>query len=193
MTREHVDGRVERRKASRRKLIDCTRQLIIEGYAEPTAGQVADRTGLTTRTLFRHFPDMKSLYLEVFSEGRELALAVMDEPFPSGSSAELLRTIVARRARVYEHLLPMQISRTLLLHRSDRAQSDTRNDVKRRRKRLKAILPAEVTADPLLFEAIDGVLSVVFWVSLRRDQKLSAQRAEEVMLCAVLRLTEAIR
>ena len=190
MTREKVDGRMERRTASRRKIIDCTRELIIEGYAEPTAEQVSHRTSLTTRTLFRHFPDMKSLYLEVLSEGRELALAVMDEPLPPGNTTQMLRTIVERRARVYEHLLPTQISRTMLLHRSDQAKSDTRNDVKRRRKRLRAILPPEAIADPLMFEAIDGVLGVMFWVSLRRDQKLSAKRAQEVMLRAALRLTD---
>lgn len=190
MTRERVDGRMERRRASRRKIIDCTRELIIEGYAEPTAEQVSHRTSLTTRTLFRHFPDMKSLYLEVLSEGRELALAVMDEPLPPGNTTQMLRTIVERRARVYEHLLPTQISRTMLLHRSDQAKSDTRNDVKRRRKRLRAILPPEAIADPLMFEAIDGVLGVMFWVSLRRDQKLSAKRAQEVMLRAALRLTD---
>ena len=190
MTRENVDGRMERRRASRRKIIDCTRELIIEGYAEPTAEQVSHRTSLTTRTLFRHFPDMKSLYLEVLSEGRELALAVMDEPLPPGNTTQMLRTIVERRARVYEHLLPTQISRTMLLHRSDQAKSDTRNDVKRRRKRLRAILPPEAIADPLMFEAIDGVLGVMFWVSLRRDQKLSAKRAQEVMLRAALRLTD---
>tara|TARA_B110000438_G_scaffold238752_1_gene236696 strand:+ start:311 stop:862 length:552 start_codon:yes stop_codon:yes gene_type:complete len=181
---------MERRRASRRKIIDCTRELIIEGYAEPTAEQVSHRTSLTTRTLFRHFPDMKSLYLEVLSEGRELALAVMDEPLPPGNTTQMLRTIVERRARVYEHLLPTQISRTMLLHRSDQAKSDTRNDVKRRRKRLRAILPPEAIADPLMFEAIDGVLGVMFWVSLRRDQKLSAKRAQEVMLRAALRLTD---
>ena len=190
MTRERVDGRMERRRASRRKIIDCTRELIIEGYAEPTAEQVSHRTSLTTRTLFRHFPDMKSLYLEVLSEGRELALAVMDEPLPPGNTTQMLRTIVERRARVYAHLLPTQISRTMLLHRSDQAKSDTRNDVKRRRKRLRAILPPEAIADPLMFEAIDGVLGVMFWVSLRRDQKLSAKRAQQVMLRAALRLTD---
>ena len=119
-----------------------------------------------------------------------MALAVMEEPLPRGTSIELLHTIVERRARVYEHLLPTQISQTVLFHKSDQAQSDTRNDVKRRRKRLKEILPQEITADPLLFEAIDGVLSIVFWVSLRRDQKLSAKRAKDVMLHAVLRLTQ---
>jgi hypothetical protein len=41
-----------------------------------------------------------------------------------------------------------------------------------------------------MFEAIDGVLGVMFWVSLRRDQKLSAKRAQEVMLRAALRLTD---
>ena len=57
-------------------------------------------------------------------------------------------------------------------------------------KRLRAILPPEAIADPLMFEAIDGVLGVMFWVSLRRDQKLSAKRAQEVMLRAALRLTD---
>lgn len=190
MSQPNSDGRNERRKVSRRKIIDCTRRLIVEGNAEPTAEQVAGRSGLTTRTLFRHFSDMKSLYLAVLLEAQELARAVMDEPLQSASSAELLREIVTRRARVYEHLLPTQISRTLLEHRFDQAQSDSRNGVRRRRKRLKQILPSEIVADPLLFEAIDGVLSIVFWVSLRRDQKLSAQKSEAVMLRAVLRLTQ---
>ena len=188
MTHEIVDGRVVRRKASRRRIIDSTRKLIIEGHAEPTAEQIADRVGLTTRTLFRHFPDMESLFLEVLSEAQELAKAVMDEPLPSGDPSEQLRSIVERRARLYEHALPTQISRTLLLHRSDRAQSDARNSVKRRRKRLREVLPPEVVAEPLLFEAIDGVLSIEFWVSLRRDQQLSAKRATEVLLSTVFRL-----
>ena len=79
-----VDGRVERTAATRRNILTVTRELILEGVLAPTAREIADKAGITTRTLFRHFPDMASLHRDFIEEANAGAASVMDEPFPEG-------------------------------------------------------------------------------------------------------------
>ena len=177
-----VDGRVERTAATRRNILTVTRELILEGVLAPTAREIADKAGITTRTLFRHFPDMASLHRDFIEEANAGAASVMDEPFPKGASEDwraLLEVVIDRRARVYESLFPLYISPIW---------SRQRQGVSRRRKRLKEILPKTILSDTVLFEALDGVLSIEYWISLRRDQQLSVSRARDVVRLAVRKL-----
>ena len=95
--------------------------------------------------------------------------------------------VINRRARVYEHLLPVFVSP---LFRRYRTQSSCeRKGVARRRKRLTELLPEDLHNDELLFEAIDATLSIEFWISLRQDQRLNAVRARRVVERAIQQLT----
>ena len=187
-----VDGRIERTAATRRNILAVTRELILGGTIDPTAREIADQAGITTRTLFRHFPDMESLHRSFIEEADASASLVMDEPFPNGAADQwqrLLEVVIDRRARVYESLLPLYISTIWSRYRAGMSNASQGRGVTRRRKRLKAVLPDEIAEDPLLFEALDGVLSIEYWVSLRRDQRLSVTKATQVVRAAVKRLT----
>ena len=189
---ERVDGRAERTAATRRGILSATRALILEGVTDPTAREIATRTGITTRTLFRHFADMQALHLSLVEDADIGAAAVMDEPFPTAAGdrwPRLVEVLVDRRARVYESLLPLYISTIWSRYRAAVTNVRRRRGVIRRRQRLRALLPDEIAADVPLFEALDGVLSIEYWVSLRRDQGLSVARATEVLHLAVTRLT----
>ncbi len=181
---------MERTVATRRRILAATRELILEGAADPTAREIAARAEITTRTLFRHFPDMESLHRSFMEAADADAASVMDEPFPDHAGApwpELLEVVIERRVRVYESLLPLYVSTVWNRYRSG---ASTRNvGVLRRRKRLKAILPQELANESTLFEALDGVLSIEYWKSLRRDQRLGVAKATEVLRLAVRRLT----
>ena len=48
--------------------------------------------------------------------------------------------------------------------------------------------PKTILSDTVLFEALDGVLSIEYWISLRRDQQLSISRARDVVRLAVRKL-----
>lgn len=183
-----VDGRQARREASRRRIIEATRRLIVEGDLEPTAENISHKVGLATRTLFRHFPDMESLYQEIIFDAQAKVEAVMDEPLPDEPWLDQLHHIVERRARIYEQLLPLRLSAQILRQRSASIQSDMKNAVRKRRQRLKATLPRKIVRDALLFEVIDAILSIEFWISLRRDQQLPVARATKVLHKAVNRL-----
>lgn len=187
-----VDGRVERTAATRRKILAVTRLLILEGKIDPTASDIADAAGITTRTLFRHFPDMAALHRCFIEDTEQSATLVMDEPFPDGTPEQwqhLLDVVIRRRARVYESLLPLYISTIWSRYRAHSQNGKFRQGITRRRKRLRQVLPNRITEDPVTFEAIDGILGIEYWISLRRDQRLSVERATSVVRLAVEKLT----
>ena len=187
------DGRRDRTEATRQKILAAGRQLIMTGKGEPTAKDIAQQVGMTTRTLFRHFPDMSNLLGTIMADAQTQAQAVMDEPFPSDLSPsehwrELLSFVIARRTRTYESLLPLHISPTIQRHWRTTAATAIHQGVQRRRKRLTEILPKQMVSDPLLFEALDATLSIEFWISLRVDQDLSIAKAAVVLQYTVDRL-----
>jgi AcrR family transcriptional regulator len=186
-----VDGRVERTAATRRKILAVTRELILEGVMDPTAREIAARAEITTRTLFRHFPDMEALHRSFIEEADASASLVMDEAFPEGTPEQwqrLLEVVIDRRVRVYESLLPLYISSIWSRYRAQDSGVRQRQGVVRRRKRLKEILPEETARDTLVFEALDGVLSIEYWHSLRHDQRLGVARAAQVVRLVATKL-----
>jgi AcrR family transcriptional regulator len=191
VSQDATDGRRERTQVTRRNILTAARELILEGDFDPTAETIAARTDVTRRTLFRHFPDMETLHREILRDALAYAHTVMEEPFPPCQThwSELLETVITRRVRIYEYLLPLQVSVVYQRFRATQGPELHREDVQRRRKRLKEILPAAMKSDPLLFEALDATLSIEFWITLRRDRQLSVKRATEVLRHAVTRIT----
>jgi len=192
--RQHRDGRRERTETTRRRILDSTRGLVLSGNFDPTASAIATHAGVTSRTLFRHFPDMQTLHREIILDAQRYAQAVMDEPFPRAPDSIKqglvpLETVIERRARIYEYLLPLHVSSVYQRYRSSTTEQAIRSNVRRRRKRLKEILPQAIASDALLFESLDGILSIEFWIGLRQDQQLSVARATQVLQYAVRKMT----
>jgi AcrR family transcriptional regulator len=187
-----LDGRVVRTAATHEKILSITRELILTGNIDPTAREIAEATAITTRTLFRHFSDMESLHRSLIEDAGTKAAAVMDEPFPDQTASswrDQMQIVITRRVRVFESLLPLYISTIWSRYRALTSGSQRDNGISRRRKRLMEVLPREITQDQILFEVIDGVLGIEYWISLRRDQSLSVSKATRVLRLAVERLT----
>ena len=188
-----VDGRIERSATTRRKILEATRQLLLETAAEQTARDIAARAGVTPRTLFRHFSDLESLHASLLRDAEERAAAVMNEPFGLDSTKEdwpaLSAHLVERRSRVYESLLPLYVSSLWRPYQASQSKQDRARTLKRRRKRLLELLPQACLEDQTLFEAIDATLSIEYWASLRHDQGLSVEQATTVLRRALDVLT----
>ncbi len=187
-----IDGRTAKKAATHERILLVTRALIIDGILEPTAREIAAQAGITTRTLFRHFTDMDALYRSLIEDARTKATAVMDEPFDvAGVSTwqDQMQRVVERRVRIFESLLPLYASTIWSRYRAAVDDLGSRKGVLRRRKRLRDILPGHIAEDGSRFEALDAVLSIEYWISLRRDQRLSVARARRALAVAVEKLT----
>jgi AcrR family transcriptional regulator len=65
--------RTEARKAAtRERIVSAARELIAHGgYAEAQVAAVAERAGIATGTVYRHFPSKSDLFAEVFREASQ--------------------------------------------------------------------------------------------------------------------------
>ncbi len=117
----------------------------------------------------------------------------MDEPFPASTTRwqEQMDIVIERRVRIYEYLLPLYISAVYQSFRTTTSQAARRKGIRRRRARLKEILPTDLLSNALLVESLDAILSIEYWVTLREDQQLSVAKATKVLRYAVTQITNS--
>lgn len=82
MGRSHIPGGGGLRSdaaLNRARIVDAARQLLSERGFEVPMSAIARRAGVGTATLFRRFPDRRSLVVEVFAEQIAQCEAVLDD------------------------------------------------------------------------------------------------------------------
>ena len=62
---EPIDGRTARAVRTRGRLVDATIALVEEGDLRPTAPRIAERAGVSVRSVFQHFDDLETLFSAV--------------------------------------------------------------------------------------------------------------------------------
>src|SRR6188768_3224597 len=104
ITEATVDGRRARRNRSRDLAVDALLDLLGEGVLRPTAQQVAERSGVSLRSIFRIFDDVETLHTAAsarqLSRVRHLFIDVM----PTGTLSERIDEVVAINGRLYESI-----------------------------------------------------------------------------------------
>jgi AcrR family transcriptional regulator len=175
------DGRRLRSEASRLRIVEAMRDLIREGQVAPRAEDVAARADVGLRSVFRHFDDMESLYREIAALMRTELRPVLVEQQPPADAPDLLEQLVARRAKLFEKIMPLRIAADVHSHSSPFLREDRRWMNDSLRTILRASLPTSLTKDRTLFDALDATMSFEFWRRLREDQGLSVAQAKRVM------------
>jgi AcrR family transcriptional regulator len=176
-----ADGRRERSRSSRSKIVAAMVDLVGKGDVAPSAARVAEVAGVGLRSVFRHFDDMDELYREM---GEVIAAQVMPiilEP-PSGASwKEKLFDIADRRAMVFETILPYRISANLKRFQSPYLMQDYRRMLRLESDTTEAHLPVSVKADVAGTRSLNVILSFQTWRLLRHDQELPFEDAKAVV------------
>ncbi|MDQ1404005.1 MAG: TetR/AcrR family transcriptional regulator, regulator of autoinduction and epiphytic fitness, partial [Actinomycetota bacterium] len=57
-----TDGRTARAQRTRRAVVDALLALIEEGDLRPTGPRIAERAGVSLRSVFQHYNDLESLF-----------------------------------------------------------------------------------------------------------------------------------
>ena len=187
-----IDGRRQRTVDSRARIVGAMLELTAAGHISVSAELVAERASVGLRTVFRHFNDMDSLY-------REMSLAVearlrreVSFDFASARWREQLVELTRRRTAIFERIAPYKRAEAAHRHRSKVLADDIDRLNTFMRDMLRSVVPAAVSRDPVLFEALDLMLSFECWERLRRDQGFSPRRAREVLEGAVGKLIAGV-
>lgn len=118
-----TDGRHRRSARSRAAIVDALLDLLREGVDQPSSTQIAERAGVTQRTLFNQFGDMQGV-LEALWERQIPRVAVLVPATPTGSHAERADGLAAGLAILLEDVSPVRWA--LLTHS---ALADIRTEV----------------------------------------------------------------
>ena len=104
---EKIDGRRAWRERNRDAVVDALLDLYREGNLSPGADEVAERSGLSRRSLFRYFDDLDDLCRAAIARqtlraGHLIALQDIGE----GPLAERVTRLTAQRAALFEAIAP---------------------------------------------------------------------------------------
>jgi len=185
------DGRRQRSERSRAQIIEAMFSLIREGEMSPSAARVAERAEVGLRTVFRHFEDMDSLYVEMAERISSEVMPKILAPFEARDWGERFFEHIDRRIEIYEHILPVRVSANLRRFQSRFLMEEYRRSLLIERSTLTALLPEEINNDPILFAAIETSASFQTWRRLRQDSDLAPDEAGAVFRLMLERLLGA--
>ncbi|MEU5220321.1 TetR/AcrR family transcriptional regulator [Streptomyces sp. NPDC020807] len=89
-------------------LLDALLQLVSESGREPTRKAIADRAGVSERTVFVHFADREALYVAAARRQAERWRAHAERVPPEEATDRKVGALVAQRARMYELMTPIR-------------------------------------------------------------------------------------
>jgi AcrR family transcriptional regulator len=102
-----VDGRRARREQNRAAVLDALAGLYREGVYAPGTAEIAERAGLSPRSLFRYFDDVDDLNRAAIDQqlasARPLLAVDAGPDDPTGTKVE---AVVDARLRLYEAIAP---------------------------------------------------------------------------------------
>ena len=193
--RDAEDGRRERRVRNRDAVVDAMLQLLREGELRPGGQQIADRAGVSLRTVFRHFDDLDSLMEAAVRQqldhvGRLFDLAAIND---RASLADRVDVLARHRERLFEEIAPVRRAGTRLAPFHAPVREALSSSHRTLRRQLEQVFQRELAAMPadvrrVAIEAADAASSFATWDAMRTDQRLSALRARAAMAAALTSL-----
>lgn len=100
---DEPDGRRARRERNRDAVVEALLDLYTEGELDPSADAIAERAGISARSLFRYFDDIDDLCRAAMIRQQVRLLDHFGEPVdPSLPLRERIDAFVARRAALFD-------------------------------------------------------------------------------------------
>ncbi len=100
-----ADGRHARRERNRLAVVDAMLKLYAQGNLDPSSDQIAERAGLSPRSLFRYFDDIDDLVRVAVTRHHERVSPLADlDTTASAPLGERVRRLVAQRMRLFDRI-----------------------------------------------------------------------------------------
>ncbi|MEI8336415.1 MAG: TetR/AcrR family transcriptional regulator [Actinomycetes bacterium] len=124
---ESVDGRRARSQRSHDLVVEALLDLYRENAGRPSAAAVAERAGVSVRTVFRLFEDIDSLIEIAVAQQWERIGDLHEAPDASGTREERCSALVSQRMRIYVETAPIVRGSRHLFEQSTKLRSVVRS------------------------------------------------------------------
>jgi AcrR family transcriptional regulator len=169
-----------------------------EGALQPSADQVAERAGVSRRSIFNHFSDLAELYDAVVEVGLQRCAPLLEEISEHGPVARRVERLVQVRTRFLEATAAFTRALTaqaLVGPAADQALRVSKYALRLQHENVERLFGREllVLSPPEraeVLEAMSAATAPLLWEYLRHSRGNSMQRARAVIqrtLTAILR------
>lgn len=192
---EKIDGRRARGLRTRDAIISALLDLVAGGDVAPTAQRIADRAGVSVRSVYQHFADVEGLYADAAERTYEWVRGTAKDVDTSLPVVRRVDAFVENRTATLESLLAFHRAVRLMEPTSDRVRAYRLAMEKWEKDRVGKVFAPELRAmEPSQRSAalagIDVLASADSWDHLRRNGQ-SARTARQVLRSGILCLLVA--
>lgn len=183
--RHNTDGRIARGERTREAIVEAHTELLREGVLKPTGKVIAERAGISLRTLWLNFKDLEALLRATTSYWLDADAGLRRSVDPDLPLAARIDQYVDQRVRRLEHIAPAARSAVLGEPFSLALQDSRRAHVDRSIGDLEEVFAVELDAAGADRDALLKTMFVVTswpsWTTIRDDFGLDVDAATAVM------------
>jgi AcrR family transcriptional regulator len=180
------DGRAARSARSRRAIVDAMRALHAEGDLHPTAQRIAERAGVSLRTVWQQFADMEALLVEAIRRDHEILLTLITPIAPDQPLGARVAQFVSQRSQIMEQMSPSWRAARIQAPFSEHLRRDKDYTLTLAKAELDTVFAPELSQlapqqRQELRERLHAVSIWAFWESLRTDLGLPPEQASRLL------------
>jgi AcrR family transcriptional regulator len=184
--RKPRDGRRLRAERSRLAVAEAVLDLLEEGVTVPTVADIADRAGVSLRSVHHHFSDREELFIAAARLQNQRTMHLIEPIPPDGSFVQRLAEFVKQRARLLEAVRPVRRAAIPMSTLSGAVKLHLDSFRKIKRDQLVQLFAPELDGHTparrkQLVAAACCAASWSAWEELRANQGLSIAAARRVM------------
>jgi AcrR family transcriptional regulator len=189
---DEVDGRRLRRERNRGAVLDALVELFREGDYHPSSNDIAERAGISPRSLFRYFDDIDDLNRAAIERQLAAARPLLDVGVGSDApTAAKIEGLVAARMRLFETIAPAARSARVCGHRHPVIAAQLRESRSYLRHQVGRLFARELEgARAALLPTLDVLCAFETYELLRFDQGLSRSKTRSALVGSLTTLLD---
>jgi TetR/AcrR family transcriptional regulator of autoinduction and epiphytic fitness len=185
---DDCDGRTARSDRTRKALVDAFLRLVDDGNLRPTTHEIAERAGVSPRSVHQHFPERDGLLIGAFERQCRQAFEHSAPIPPERSFDDRVAEVVRQRASVWELVNASHRAMSAREHFSAEIAASLARLRQRERAELVSAFGPELDelrrADRArAVAALTAAVAWPTWESLRAHQRLSVGEASSALHC----------
>ena len=180
------DGREARAERTKKAVADALVELIEDGDLRPTSKAIAERAGVSERTIFQHFADLETLFSVAARRLGERIVRKLEYISAEGPFEERIKIYLDEIVYLHESMTP--IRRASRLHEPfspvlEHALRSWRDELRRG---IARVFGQELVEQPEetrreIVETLALVATWSSWENMRQHSEMSVDRARSVM------------